>query len=48
MVSIIMDLPLFCKAHGLDASATVLAANKILTTFEVIKDQGEEDKKKPR
>lgn len=38
-VAIIMDLPKFCQDRKLDPSATVTAANKILTTLEVFKDQ---------
>lgn len=39
MFAVIMELPLFCKKEDLDANATVIAANKLLTTLEVFKDQ---------
>ena len=44
-VAVVFDLPLFCKNEELDASATVLAANKILTTLEVFRDQAVLDQK---
>lgn len=44
-VAIIFDLPLFCKKEDLDPSATVLAANKILTTLQVFRDQAKLDRK---
>ncbi len=45
IIAILMDLPLFCKENELDASAVVLACNKILTTFEVFRDQADHDRK---
>ncbi len=43
--AVMFDLPLFCKKAELDASATVLAVNKFLTTLEVFKDQAELDRR---
>lgn len=44
-VAVLFELPAFCKDRELDPSATVVAANRILTTMEVFKDQAEFDRK---
>lgn len=43
-LAVIMDLPKFCQDRQLDPSATVTAANKILTTMEVFRDQAKLDR----
>lgn len=44
IIAVMFDLPAFCHKEHLDASATVLSANKILTTLEVFKDQADMDR----
>lgn len=45
-MAVMMEIPLFCKEHGLDASAVVLALNRFLTTLEVIRDRDTANKRK--
>jgi hypothetical protein len=44
-MAVMMDLPMYCKKEGLDASAVVLALNRFITTIEVVKDQAILDRK---